>query len=76
MLGHATMSLQRGKVDSEGKLQLPAEMRRALSLSDGDTVLLEMVGGEIHVRHCVTWSRVSGRVCGNMWRPTSAFPKN
>ena len=50
MLGHATMSLQRGKVDSEGKLQLPAEMRRALSLSDGDTVLLEMVGGEIHVR--------------------------
>ncbi|WP_425506467.1 AbrB/MazE/SpoVT family DNA-binding domain-containing protein [Sphingomonas xinjiangensis] len=25
-------------------------MRKALSLDDGDTVLLEIVGGEIHVR--------------------------
>lgn len=44
------MNVQRGKLVSGGRLQLPADMRRALSLGDGDTVLLEMVNGEIHVR--------------------------
>jgi antitoxin PrlF len=44
------MNVQRGKLISGGRLQLPAEMRKALSLGDGDTVLLEMVDGEIHVR--------------------------
>ncbi|MBD8679971.1 AbrB/MazE/SpoVT family DNA-binding domain-containing protein [Sphingomonas sp. CFBP 13720] len=44
------MNVQRGKLVSGGRLQLPVEMRRALSLGDGDTVLLEMVDGEIHVR--------------------------
>ena len=44
------MNVQRGKLVSGGRLQLPAEIRRALSLSDGDTVLLEVVDGEIHVR--------------------------
>ncbi|MBB5712942.1 AbrB family looped-hinge helix DNA binding protein [Sphingomonas xinjiangensis] len=44
------MNVQRGRLVSGGRLQLPAEMRKALSLDDGDTVLLEIVGGEIHVR--------------------------
>jgi bifunctional DNA-binding transcriptional regulator/antitoxin component of YhaV-PrlF toxin-antitoxin module len=44
------MNVQRGKLVSGGRLQLPIEMRKALSLADGDTVLLEMVDGEIHVR--------------------------
>ena len=44
------MNVQRGKLVSGGRLQLPAEIRRALSLSDGDTVLIEVVDGEIHVR--------------------------
>lgn len=44
------MNVQRGRLVSGGRLQLPAEMRRALSLTDGDTVLLEMIDGEIHVR--------------------------
>lgn len=44
------MNVQRGKLVSGGRLQLPAEMRKALSLGDGDTVLLEVVDGEIHVR--------------------------
>lgn len=44
------MNVQRGKLVSGGRLQLPAEMRRALSLKDGDTVLLEVKGGELHVR--------------------------
>lgn len=44
------MNVQRGKLVSGGRLQLPAEMRRLLALADGDTVLLEVVDGEIHVR--------------------------
>ena len=44
------MNVQRGRLVSGGRLQLPAEMRKALSLGDGDTVLLEIVDGEIHVR--------------------------
>ena len=44
------MNIQRGKLVSGGRLQLPVELRRALSLADGDTVLMEVVDGEIHVR--------------------------
>ena len=44
------MSIQRGKLVSGGRLQLPAELRRELSLNDGDTVLMEVVNGELHVR--------------------------
>lgn len=44
------MNVQRGKLVSGGRLQLPVEVRRELSLSDGDTVLIEVVDGEIHVR--------------------------
>jgi bifunctional DNA-binding transcriptional regulator/antitoxin component of YhaV-PrlF toxin-antitoxin module len=44
------MNIQRGKLVSGGRLQLPAELRRELSLVDGDTVLMEVVDGELHVR--------------------------
>ena len=44
------MNIQRGKLVSGGRLQLPADLRRALSLADGDTVLMQVVGGELHVR--------------------------
>ncbi len=44
------MNVQRGKIVSGGRVQLPAEVRRALSLSDGDTLLIEVVGGEVHLR--------------------------
>jgi AbrB family looped-hinge helix DNA binding protein len=46
----AFMNIQRGKLVSGGRLQLPAELRRELSLADGDTVMMEIVDGEIHVR--------------------------
>lgn len=46
----SAMNVQRGRLVSGGRLQLPAEMRKALSLGDGDTVLLEVVDGEIHIR--------------------------
>jgi len=44
------MNIQRGKLVSGGRLQLPAELRRELSLADGETVLMEVVDGELHVR--------------------------
>ena len=44
------MTIQRGKLVSGGRLQLPAELRRELSLVDGDTVLMEVVDGELHIR--------------------------
>lgn len=47
---YRTIDVQRGRLVSRGRLQLPAEMRNALSLGDGDTVLLEIVDGEIQVR--------------------------
>jgi bifunctional DNA-binding transcriptional regulator/antitoxin component of YhaV-PrlF toxin-antitoxin module len=44
------MTIQRGKLVSGGRLQLPADLRRELSLVDGDTVLMEVVDGELHIR--------------------------
>jgi AbrB family looped-hinge helix DNA binding protein len=49
-MGSMIMNIQRGKLVSGGRLQLPAELRRELSLADGDTVLMEVVDGELHVR--------------------------
>lgn len=44
------MNAHRGKLVSGGRLQVPAEMRRELGLSDGDAVVLRVVDGELHVR--------------------------
>lgn len=44
------MNVQRGKIISGGRVQLPADIRRALSLREGDTVLIEVVDGEVHLR--------------------------
>ncbi len=44
------MNIQRGKIVSGGRVQLPVDVRRALSLADGDTVLIEVVDGEVHLR--------------------------
>ncbi|HMU23193.1 MAG TPA: AbrB/MazE/SpoVT family DNA-binding domain-containing protein [Sphingorhabdus sp.] len=44
------MNAQRGKLVSGGRLQVPADIRRALGLADGDPVLLRIVDGELHVR--------------------------
>jgi len=44
------MNSQRGKLVSGGRLQVPAEIRRALGLADGDPVLMRIVDGELHVR--------------------------
>jgi AbrB family looped-hinge helix DNA binding protein len=44
------MNVQRGKLVSGGRLQVPADIRRALGLSDGDTVTMEVVNGRLQVR--------------------------
>ena len=44
------MNVQRGKIVSGGRLLVPAEFRRALGLSDGDIVVMEVADNELHVR--------------------------
>lgn len=44
------MNAQRGKVVSGGRLLVPAEFRRLMGLSDGDTVVMEVAGDELRVR--------------------------
>ena len=44
------MNVLRGKLVSGGRLQVPADIRRALGLADGDAVLLRVVDGDLHVR--------------------------
>lgn len=43
------MNVQRGKLVSGGRLQVPADIRRALDLGDGDTVTMRVVDGELRV---------------------------
>lgn len=44
------MNVQRGRLVSGGRLQVPADIRRALGMKDGDTVMMEVVDGELRVR--------------------------
>lgn len=44
------MNIQRGKLVSGGRLQIPADIRRTLGLNDGDEVRMEVVDGELRVR--------------------------
>ena len=44
------MNVQRGKLVSGGRLQIPADVRRLLGLNDGDPVTMRVVDGELHVR--------------------------
>lgn len=45
------MNVQRSKLISGGRLQIPAEIRRQLGLNEGDPVILEVVENELRVRH-------------------------
>lgn len=44
------MNVQRGKLVSGGRLQVPADIRRALGLNDGDAVTMEIVDGSLRIR--------------------------
>lgn len=41
---------QRGKVIAGGRIALPADIRRALGLENGDTVLFEVDGDGVRIR--------------------------
>ncbi|WP_404478600.1 AbrB/MazE/SpoVT family DNA-binding domain-containing protein [Novosphingobium sp. BL-52-GroH] len=44
------MTAYRGRVVSGGRLQIPADVRKELGLTDGTDVRLEVVDGELRVR--------------------------
>lgn len=44
------MTAYRGRIVSGGRLQIPADVRKELGLTDGDNVRLEVVDGELRVR--------------------------
>ena len=44
------MTACRGRVVSGGRLQIPADVRRELGLTDGDSVSFEVIDGELRVR--------------------------
>jgi antitoxin PrlF len=44
------MSVHKARIVSGGRLQIPADVRKALGLADGDDVRLEVVDGELRVR--------------------------
>ena len=41
---------QTGVMTRKGQVTIPAEMRRALDMEEGDRVLFELVDDEVHVR--------------------------
>lgn len=53
------MHVQSGKIVSGGRVQLPVDVRRALSLKDGDKLQIEVVDGEIRLR---PWSEAIRRI--------------
>jgi antitoxin PrlF len=44
------MNVQRGRLVSGGRLQIPADVRKLLGLKDGDSVTMEVVDGRLQVR--------------------------
>ncbi len=57
------MNIQRGKLVSGGRLQIPVDIRNTLGLSDGDEVRMEVINGELRVRSFrETLSRVRERL--------------
>ncbi|SEN64814.1 looped-hinge helix DNA binding domain-containing protein, AbrB family [Sphingomonas gellani] len=48
------MGVVRGKIIGGGRVALPADIRRAMGLSEGDTVHFELDGEELRVRSART----------------------
>lgn len=44
------MTAYRGRIVSGGRLQIPADVRKELGLTDGDSVSFEVIDGELRVR--------------------------
>jgi AbrB family looped-hinge helix DNA binding protein len=48
------MGVLRGKVIGGGRVALPADVRRAMGLNEGDTVYFEMDGEDLRIRSART----------------------
>lgn len=57
---------QEARVTSKGQLTIPAEVRRALGIRTGDSLVFEVEGGEMRVR--VARRPVSFADYAGMWR--------
>ena len=44
------MNAHRGKMVSGGRIQVPADVRRALGMADGDALIMEVVDDELRIR--------------------------
>lgn len=44
------MTAQRGKLENGGRLQVPADIRSELGLTDGDQVVMQVIDGVLQVR--------------------------
>jgi AbrB family looped-hinge helix DNA binding protein len=44
------MNIQRGKIVSGGRLQIPADLRKQLGIKEGDSVVMEVVNNELRIR--------------------------
>ena len=44
------MNVQRGKLESDGTLRVPEELRNALGLGEGEWVVMDVVNGELRIR--------------------------
>jgi AbrB family looped-hinge helix DNA binding protein len=44
------MNVQRGKIVSGGRLQIPADLRKQLGIEEGDSVVMEVVNNELRIR--------------------------
>lgn len=57
------MNVERGRLVSGGRLQIPARVRRELGLKDGDAVVMETIEGELRVRpYRDVLSEIQGRL--------------
>ena len=56
-------------MDSQGRIVIPAEIRKQMKLSDGDALELENVGMELLLRKCPTHLNLSFRPlqCHPLW---------
>lgn len=44
------MNIQRGKIVSGGRLQLPVDVRKQLGFEEGESVIMEIKDNELYVR--------------------------
>ena len=58
-------------MDSQGRIVIPAEIRKQMKLSDGDALELENVGMELLLRKCLKRKRGNGFLS---FRPLQCHP--